>query len=183
VRGAVEVGRQVYVRHPTSRDAEPFVRSARASRGLHASWVHAPDSPAAFEEHLRRSRRPDVKSFVICRREDEELAGVVTLSQIFLGNLRSAYLGFYAFEPFARRGHMTEGVRLILRHAFRTIGLHRVEANVQPDNVASMAFVESIGFRREGYSRRYLKIAGRWRDHVRWAILAEEFVTRDGRGR
>lgn len=183
MRRAVEAGRDVYLRHPVARDADRFVARARGSRRLHRAWVHAPDSPAAFEAYLRRVREPDVASFLICRLEDDDLAGVTTLSQIFLGNFRSAYLGFYAFEPHARRGYTTEGVRLVLRHAFGTLGLHRVEANVQPGNEASMAFVERLGFRREGYSPRYLKIAGRWRDHVRWAILAEEFVSTDARGR
>jgi ribosomal-protein-alanine N-acetyltransferase len=73
---------------------------------------------------------------------------------------------------------MTEGLRLVLRDAFDRIRLHRVEANVQPGNVRSIALVERIGFRREGYSPRYLKIGGRWRDHVRYAILAEEFSAR-----
>jgi ribosomal-protein-alanine N-acetyltransferase len=180
---AVEVGRDVYLRHPTARDADAFVARARASRRLHRSWVHAPDSSVAFQVLLQRAHQPDVASFLICRREDDDLTGAANLSQIFLGNFRNAYLGFYAFEPHARRGYMTEGIGLVLRHAFGTMGLHRVEANVQPDNEASMAFVERLGFRREGFSPRYLKIAGRWRDHVRWAILAEEFTGRHGRGR
>ncbi len=59
--------------------------------------------------------------------------------------------------------------------AFGELGLHRLEANIQPDNAASIALVRKPGFRLEGYSPRYLKIAGRWRDHERWAILAEEW--------
>jgi ribosomal-protein-alanine N-acetyltransferase len=70
---------------------------------------------------------------------------------------------------------MTEGIRLVLRHIFGRQGLHRIEANIQPDNVRSAHLVERIGFRKEGFSPRYLKIRGRWRDHERWAILAEEF--------
>ena len=70
---------------------------------------------------------------------------------------------------------MSEGLGLVLRHAFGTLGLHRVEANVQPDNARSIALVERSRVPREGYSPRYLKIGGRWRDHVRFAMLAEEF--------
>jgi ribosomal-protein-alanine N-acetyltransferase len=70
---------------------------------------------------------------------------------------------------------MTEAMRLLLRHAFTKLKLHRIEANIQPENQASIALVKRAGFVREGYSRRYLKICGRWRDHERWAILVEDW--------
>ncbi len=106
------------------------------------------------------------------------------LSQIFLGDFRSAYLGYFGFAPYEGNGYMTEGVALVLRTAFRDVGLHRVEANVRPENERSIALLGRLGFRREGYSPRYLKIGGRWRDHVRYAILAEEFRWRpSARGR
>jgi [ribosomal protein S5]-alanine N-acetyltransferase len=73
---------------------------------------------------------------------------------------------------------MTEGFALALDFAFRRLKLHRVEANVQPANRRSLALVERVGFEREGYSRRYVKIAGRWRDHVRLAMLAEDWTAR-----
>jgi [ribosomal protein S5]-alanine N-acetyltransferase len=77
---------------------------------------------------------------------------------------------------------MTEGLDLLLREAFGPIGLHRVEANVQPGNDRSIALVERLGFRFEGYSPRYLKIGGRWRDHLRYAILAEDFLAGEPSG-
>ena len=100
---------------------------------------------------------------------------MINLSEIVRGNFRSAYLGYYAFVPHAGRGHMTEGLALALRWAFRELHLHRVEANIQPGNAASRALVRRLGFRREGFSPRYLKIAGRWRDHERWALVAEDW--------
>ena len=75
--------------------------------------------------------------------------------------------------PFAGRGYMSEAMRLLVRHAFTTMKLHRLEANIQPGNQASIALVKRCGFEREGYSPRYLKIGGRWRDHERWAIRAD----------
>jgi ribosomal-protein-alanine N-acetyltransferase len=64
---------------------------------------------------------------------------------------------------------------LVLRHIFIILKLHRVEANIQPGNAASLALVARAGFSREGYSRRYLKVGGRWRDHERWALLVEDW--------
>jgi ribosomal-protein-alanine N-acetyltransferase len=103
---------------------------------------------------------------------------MVEISQIFLGNFRNAYLGYWIGEPFAGRGLMTAGVAAALREAFTRRKLHRLEANIQPGNAASIAIVRRLGFTREGYSRRYLKIGGRWRDHERWALLAEDWKKR-----
>ena len=99
--------------------------------------------------------------------------GVVNVSEIVRAALQGAYLGYYAFQPHAGEGYMTEGLALVLRHAFRRLGLHRLEANIQPRNLASRRLVRRLGFRKEGFSRRYLKVGGRWRDHERWAIVRE----------
>lgn len=114
-------------------------------------------------------------SFLVCRREDDHIVGVFNLSHIIRGALGSAFLGYYGFAPFSRQGLMRAGLGLLLRQAFGPLRLHRVEANIQPGNFASLALVRGAGFRLEGYSRRYLKIGGRWRDHERWAILAEDW--------
>jgi [ribosomal protein S5]-alanine N-acetyltransferase len=127
---------------------------------------------------LARSRRPAFKTLFACRREDDALVGVFDLSQIFHGIMQSGYLGYYALAPFARRGYMRDGLELMLRYAFRTLRLHRVESNIQPANRRSIALVRRAGFIREGYSRRYLKIDGRWRDHERWALLVEDWRAR-----
>ena len=101
--------------------------------------------------------------------------GVINVSNIIRGTFQSAFLGYYAFSDYTGQGLMQEGLRLVLAHAFRKFRLHRLEANIQPRNAASVQLVRSCGFVREGYSRRYLKISGRWKDHERWAILAEDF--------
>ncbi len=171
--GTLQRGDHVSLRLIEAGDEEAFIRAVRRSRKLHRPWSYLPDDAEDFRAMLGR---PLGESYLICRNEDAALAGSAGLGHIVFGNLRSAYLGYSAFVPHHGRGHMTEGLGLVLRHAFGTLGLHRVEANVQPGNARSIALVERLGFRREGYSPRYLKIGGRWRDHVRYAMLADEFA-------
>lgn len=101
--------------------------------------------------------------------------GSISASQIFRGGFQSAYLGYHIGAEFARQGYMTEALALMLRYVFGKLKLHRVEANIQPGNVASLALVQRAGFVKEGFSRRYLKIGGRWRDHERWTLLVEDW--------
>jgi [ribosomal protein S5]-alanine N-acetyltransferase len=171
-----EPGPRVAIRAVHATDQDEYLERVRASRSLHRPWAYLADRADAFQELLIRAAAPTEAVFLVCREEDGAIAGVATLSQIFGGNFRNAYLGYSAFVPFAGHGYMTEGLRLVLREAFGPLGLHRVEANIQPDNERSIALAERVGFRREGFSPRYLKIGGRWRDHVRYAILAEEFA-------
>jgi len=175
MRRALITGTRVYLRHPEEADRAEFVRLARASRDLHRPWVYAPETNSQFDAYLERTRHPTERGFLVCRRDDEALVGVYNLSQIARGFFLSAYLGYYAFAPNAGRGLMAEGLELVLRHTFRDLKLHRLEANIQPDNGRSKRLVERAGFQREGYSPRYLKIGGRWRDHERWAITKEDF--------
>ncbi|MGZ4154921.1 MAG: GNAT family N-acetyltransferase [Actinomycetota bacterium] len=174
-------GKRVSIRHLAARDREPLTRAVRASRRLHGSWASPPDDDESFAAYLRRARRVDVECLVVVRNEDGAIVGVFTLSQIFHGPFRNAYLGYFGLVPWAGNGYMHDGLQLVLRHAFGSLGLHRVEANIQPGNLASIALVSGAGFRREGFSPRYLKVAGRWRDHERWAILAEDLRGRPAR--
>src|SRR5215470_16032122 len=165
---------RVVLRTPDASDRDELLRLARASRRLHRRWVDPPADASAFRSFLQRGRLPSVRTLLVIRREDRAIVGVFSLSQIFLGNFRSAYLGYWVGAPYGGQGYMTEGMALLLRHAFGPLKLHRVEANVQPGNVASRALVRRTGFRREGFSPRYLKIGGRWRGHERWAVTVED---------
>lgn len=168
------------LRAPVPEDREEFLELVLASRRLHRSWAYPPDTVDDFDALLRRADAPTERVHLICRVEDGAIVGVANLSQILLHNFKSAYLGYFGFQPFEGQGYVADGVRLVLREAFGGIGLHRVEANVQPENERSIALLERLGFRREGYSPRYLKIGGRWRDHVRYAILVDEFRAHEG---
>ena len=102
------------------------------------------------------------------------IVGVTNLSQTFLKGFQSAYLSYYGMAAFAGRGFMKEAVRLTADQAFGEVGLHRLEANSQPGNLPSIAFAKRAGFRKEGFSPRQLRIDGVWRDHERWALLADD---------
>lgn len=162
----------VLVRRPTPADEREFLAAARRSAPLHHPWTTAPKSPAEFRAYIERMAQAGNEAFVVCRTGTGEIAGVINLTNIVHGLFRSGYLGYYAFAGHERQGCMRQGLRWVVRHAFKSLKLHRLEANIQPGNGASIALVRSCGFSKEGYSPRYLKIGGRWRDHERWAILA-----------
>jgi ribosomal-protein-alanine N-acetyltransferase len=167
------------LRLPEPADATEYVALNRRSRRFHAGRVAPPRDLAAYRDLLQRNRDPQFCSWLIVRRDDAAILGAVELSQIVRGKFQSAYLGYHIGAPFAGQGYMREALASAISRAFRDLRLHRLEANIQPENTPSIRLVKQLGFRREGYSPRYLKIGGRWRDHERWAILAEEW---GGRG-
>jgi ribosomal-protein-alanine N-acetyltransferase len=166
---------RVFIRSARDGDQAEFLDLMRRSKPLHRTFVSPPLEPIQFRAFIKRGSQADTRSYLVCRREDQRIVGVFTLSQIFMGGFRSAYLGYYVGAPFAGQGYMSEGLQLVLNEAFKRLKLHRIEANIQPNNISSIALVSRAGFSREGYSRRYLKIGGRWRDHERWAILLEDW--------
>jgi len=184
-------GYRVYLRAPVASDAKEFLAAAKASRKLHGAWVHAPATRARYLAFVRRYGRFVAGSplsathagLLVCRCDDDAIIGVFNVGEIVRGLFKSAYLGYYAFAPHTGAGYMSEGLELVLLMVFRVLRLHRVEANVQPTNRRSLALVRRAGFTREGYSRRYVRIAGRWRDHVRMTLLVEDWrAQRKGRG-
>jgi ribosomal-protein-alanine N-acetyltransferase len=159
----------------SARDRDEFIAAMQASRHLHDPWISPPSTPEEFALLLARTREAAFATMLVRRRDDGALAGYFNLGQIIRGPLQSAFLAYAAVAAQAGRGYMTEGMRLLLAYAFGDLGLHRVEANIQPGNAASRALVERSGFTLEGFSRRYLMIGGDWRDHERWAMLAEDW--------
>ncbi len=174
----LRAGRRVLIRRPTTADLEAFLDMARRGRRFHRPWVYLSTDPDIFRSYLGRIASDRHEGFLACRREDGAIVGLVNLNEIVRGALQGAYMGFFAHPDHAGEGYMTEAVSLVLDYAFRTLRLHRIEANIQPANRRSIALARRCGFRNEGLSRRYLRIGGRWRDHQRWAILAEEWKPR-----
>ena len=167
--------RRVRLERPSPRRERAFLAAVRRSGALHGGFVEAPSTGEEYAEYLRRTRRTTQASFLVVEPGSDELIGVVNINDIVRDSRSSGSLGYYAFEPHAGRGLMLEAVCAVVAYAFRTLRLHRLEASIQPSNSRSIRLVKSLGFTLEGTSRRYLKIRGRWRDHERWALLAEDW--------
>ena len=165
---------RIQIRPIEYSDRDEFLALVRESRELHRPWAYPPERGDQFDELVARSRRDDVVTLLGCRAEDGAIVGVFTISQIVRGSFQSAYLGYYGHARHTRQGYMREALELVLDYAFGPLALHRVEANIQPKNGPSVALALGAGFRLEGFSPRYLLIGGRWRDHERYAITAEE---------
>ena len=161
---------RVYLRSVTRRDRQEFLALMNESRHLHEPWISPPLTPFAFQNYLTRTQREDHAGLLICLCKTDEIAGIVNLNNIVRGTFLSASLGYYGTSRHAGLGYMQEGLEQAIRHAFETLGLHRLEANIQPDNHRSLTLARRCGFVKEGLSHAFLFIDGRWRDHERWAI-------------
>jgi ribosomal-protein-alanine N-acetyltransferase len=171
VNDASSSGR-VTLRPAVSDDQREFLGLVHASVQLHHPWMSLPSTPEDFKAYLERYRQPGEESLLVCLRSTGAIAGLVNLNSIVRGRFQNASLSYAAFAPTAGQGYLTEGLGLTVRHAFEQLRLHRLEANIQPGNHASLKLVQRLGFRREGYSPDMLFIDGAWRDHERWAITA-----------
>lgn len=161
----------VRIRPIVAADAPALIAAHIASRALHGTWVQPPCDRTAFNAWFAPVARG--RKIALVGEYAGAMVGVVNLNEIVWGPLQSAYLGYYALAGMEQRGLMTETLRLAVAHAFGPVGLHRVEANIQPGNTASRALVRRLGFVQEGFSEHYLFIDGAWRDHERWAQLSD----------
>jgi ribosomal-protein-alanine N-acetyltransferase len=168
---------------PRRRDAAEWSRVRLANQDWLTPWEpssglpwalrHTPSAYRAMRRAVaRRARVGTSVPFMI--RADGRLAGQVTIDNIVRGAMRSGHLGYWIDRAVAGRGHASLAVALACDHAFGPVGLHRLQADIRPENIRSQRLVERLGFRREGLLRRYLDIDGGWRDHYTYALLAEE---------
>ena len=171
----------VALRAPVAEDRDAFIAAMKSSAELHRPWVTPPVSAPEFDAWLTRSARADFDASLATRVADGAIVGYFNISQIIRGPLQSAFLGYGGVAEWSGAGYMTAALELVVERAFTDLALHRLEANVQPANAASIALVERCGFVREGFSEKYLKIGGHWRDHARFAIRAEQWAARAGR--
>jgi ribosomal-protein-alanine N-acetyltransferase len=168
-------GKGVFLRRVNIFDRDELAARYKSSRRHLTGFSDVTFSDDRFEKMLEAVGQPASESFLICRTSDGSIVGRINLSQIFMGPYKGCFLGYELFSGFTGNGYMTEALRLVLGFAFGVRKLHRVEANVQPENAKSIAVLTRSGFSKEGFSRKYLKIGGRWRDHERWAIIREDW--------
>lgn len=132
----------------------------------------------AFKRRVKRYRMRDNQtglSYFLVRKSDQTLVGGITVSRMLRGVAQSCSIGYWVGEPFTRQGYMSEAVTGLYREIFETMQFHRIEAACLPNNDASIKLLEKIGFQREGYARGYLKIDGRWQDHLLYSLLETDY--------
>lgn len=155
-------------------DATELIRNNVASRAYHGPWLRAFTDSEGFDAWFSGLISGANIGLVAREAASGGIVGVINLSEISLKNFQSAYLGYYGMVELAGRGLMKEAIRKVARYAFTELGLHRLEASIQPTNVRSIELVKRVGFRREGFSPRYLRVDGIWCDHEHWALLSDE---------
>lgn len=184
---AVIQGRGVWLRPPQISDYGPWAELRAHSRAhlvpWEPAWPRDDLTKSAYRrriKHYQREARDDLGyAFLAFESAGDKLIGGVTLSNVRRGVTQSAMLGYWLGLPYVGQGHMAAAVRAVLPHAFEQLRLHRVEAAVQPSNARSVRVLTRAGFFEEGLARRYLKINGTWQDHLLFAILAEDWMTRE----
>ena len=143
-------------------------------------WAGNELSRDAFRNRLRFYQREFRDNtgypFFIFTGEGETLVGGVTLSNVRRGVTQSASIGYWIGQPYQNNGFMSEAVAALLNYAFEDLSLHRIEAASLPDNYASMRVLAKNGFQREGLARQYLRINGRWQDHVLYSVIEDDLT-------
>ena len=175
-------GERVMLRMPVSSDYPEWAKLRHESRAFLEPWepTWAPDEleKSAWRFRLRRYRedfsRGTTIAFFIFDAKSGALLGGVTLGNIRHGVSKSGHIGYWIGEKYAGQGYMGDALRLLARHAFENMRLHRIEAACIPGNRRSIRVLEKAGFTREGLLRSYLKINGDWQDHYLYALIEDD---------
>lgn len=175
-------GERVSLRMPTWRDYHEWMALRAESRAFLEPWEPrwAPDELDRSAWRIRISRYQDeyiqgtAAAFFIYENSTRKLVGGITLGNIRYGVAQTGHIGYWIGERYAGQGFMVDALRLVVRHAFDTLRLHRIEAACIPDNARSVRVLEKAGFRREGLLRSYLRINSEWHDHYLYALIADD---------
>lgn len=165
----------IALREPSAQDETVFVSTMKNSRDFHFPFITAPYTSVEFQTYLNKSKQ-ESEQYYIAWNNNQQIIGVFNISGIMRSVFKSAYLGYYASVEYAGKGLMSQALQLVLKEIFTTLDLHRIEANIQPTNTASIKLATKSGFIKEGFSPRYLKINGIWQDHFRFALTFEDWL-------
>lgn len=172
----LRMGTRVYIAAPTHKNKNSFLEFIHRNEDYHKPWLYHSFDDRYYDHYLKRIKRGVTQGCFAFEIDTNTLIGVININNILLGGIGSASLGYCGDKLHAGQGLMAEAMDLVLEYAVENIGLHRLEANIQPENIPSLKLVQKVGFRREGFSPKYLQIGGKWCDHERWAILDEEVL-------
>ncbi len=173
---------QVYLRAPQMSDFQNWAGLRALSREFltpwEPTWPRDDLSKSSFRRRLKRYGR-DMRDdlaypFFLFEIDSDNIVGGLTLSNVRRGVAQSCALGYWIGAPYARSGHMTAAVTAIIPYVFKTLQLHRLEAACLPFNEASVRLLKRSGFNEEGYARRYLRINGKWQDHLLFGLIADD---------
>lgn len=163
---------KLFIRELQAADVHNFIKTMQNSIDVHKEWVNPPKSIGEFNNYL--AKFTDDKNYcflMFSELSPNKILGVVNVTQIVRGVFQNAFLSYYVTNFGYRQKIMTQGLQLAMDKCFNELKLHRLEANIQPDNYSSIKLIERVGFALEGYSKDYLFINGKWRDHKRYALL------------
>ena len=164
----------IEIRPVQEEDEVEYLKNYRLSKAILKPWVQAPKNATEFKEYVCEMSSEENKAFVVIDKKTQSMLGIVELRDIFMFDFKNSYIIYFAFVPNLKKGCMSQAVKMVTKFAFNKLKLHRLEANIQPTNLASLALARSCGFIKEGYSPKFIKKNGKWKDHERWAILNEK---------
>ncbi len=175
-------GRTVSLRAPVMGDYAAWAELRAVSRAelepYEPQWTRDELSRTTFRHRLKHYAREAAQdlgyAYFVYDVTGTRLIGAITLSNVRRGVAQAASIGYWMGSPETGRGRMTEALQLLAPHAFRTLHLHRLEAGCLPANHASVRVLEKAGFQREGLARHYLRIRGKWQDHLLFARLSDD---------
>ena len=166
-----DLSKELYIRRIRGKDRREIINIGVSGQHLHHPWITPPLTSQTFRNYLRRSQEYQHAGFVVCCQTSDEIIGIINLNDIVRGGFLNCNIAYYVKAEHQGKGYMTQGMRLVIDFAFNTIGLHRIEAAVQPNNIRSKKLVQRCGFIYEGLAKQFLFLDGAWRDHERWAIV------------
>ena len=180
--GPVLIGRSITLRIPSRNDYPQWANLRAQSRAFlepwEPRWTKDELDRATWRHRIQRYREDFLEGtalpLFVYENSSGKLLGGITLGNIRHGVAQSGQIGYWIGERYAGRGIMPEALKLLTKHAFDTLRLHRLEAACIPDNHRSIRVLEKAGFQREGLLRSYLRINGVWQDHFIYGLIATD---------